>query len=173
MEPTIIRGHLAVPDRGTGRTFMFNPTEIKDNKGVNYGSLDLPGMSHPVLQYGSGGERVISFQLYLDGDRGKVARGGAANLDLSVEEDILFYRSLLYPVEFDVSGIRSIYPPNVLFSYGPLFKAVKCVVTKANVTVKYWTPQGEPVRATIDMELKEKIDKGQTAREIFPLETGR
>jgi hypothetical protein len=60
--PTITRGRLTIPDRGIVKEFMFNPPDVTDDKGVYHGTLELPGASHPVFQYASGGPREISFE---------------------------------------------------------------------------------------------------------------
>jgi len=165
--PTPTRGHITVPDRGLSQGFMFNPANVSDNKGVNYGTVNVPGASHPVYQYGSGGERIISFQIYLDGDRGRFGREETGRQTLSIRNDINFYQSLLYPAEFDTLGFEAVYPPIVLFTFGPMFNNIPCIVKAAPYTVTYWTPGLEPVRATINLTLGEQVEESQTADQRY------
>lgn len=170
--PTPTRGRLTIPDRGVSKTFMFNPPNMSDSKGVNYGSIQVPGASHPVYQYGSGGERIISFALYIDGDRGRFGREETGRQTLSIRNDLNFYRSLTYPSEFNTLGFDAVYPPIVLFNFGPMFNNVPCIVKVANYVVNYWTPELEPVRGTVNITLGEQIDESQTADDVTGIARG-
>lgn len=163
---TPIRGRLTVPRLSASKEFMFNPAEISDEKVPNYGVLEVPGASHPSYQYGSGGERLITFELNLDGDRGKVARN-IPGATLSIKDDINWYRALVYPGNYEISSFVEVYPYIVLFSFGSLYEALPCIVKRAPVNVTYWTPQLVPVRATVSMELAEVTDKSQTAKDVL------
>lgn len=166
--PTPTRGRITVLSRGITQELMFNPPTVSDNKAVTYGVIPLPGASHPVLQYGSGGERIINFTVYLDGDRGRYGRLGTSRGTLSVDDLIRFYQSLLYPGEFDVLDFTAVYPSLVSFTMGPLYNGIICVVKSAPVNVTFWTPKMEPVRATINLQLSEVVQRSKTANDVFP-----
>lgn len=171
---TVKKGTITVPSRGTGRTFMFNPNDVSDDKTPNYGSIDLPGASHPVQQFGSGGERLISFQLFFDGDRGRIAARGKYQKDvveldtipLSIKDELMWYRSLIYPSKYG-AGYYDVAPYLVLFSMGELYDNVKCIVKAAPFKVNFWTPKMEPVRATMDFKLSEVVDRSVTSDDIL------
>lgn len=59
--------------------FHFNPTTLKDSHPPTWSATKIPGQSLPVYQYGGSGERVVSFSLYLDGDRGRMHRNSATS----------------------------------------------------------------------------------------------
>lgn len=169
--PTMTRGRISVPERGMGVEFMFNPTDVSDDKSVDFGTAKIPGASHPVYQFASGGERLINFDLYLDADRGKVARATSGEHlppdALSLTAEINFYRSLLYPSDGSQMGSKLLRPAPVIFTFGELFNGVLCIVKKANVKVTYWTPDLRPVRATVSMSLAEIVSERVLASDVF------
>jgi len=148
---------------------MFNPNEVADTKGIKVGSLEVPGVSHPVTQFGAGGERNIKFELHLDGDRGRVALGGSS---LSVARDIRFYQSLVYPGEYGKAGMQAVFPYLILFTFGELYQGLPCIVRTADHRVIQWTPKLEPQIAKISIHLTEVIEHAQTAKDIFPGDNG-
>lgn len=176
----VTKGMIVVPNasRETVRfkEFMFNPPELSDSKSVNYGTLDVPGGSHPTYQYGSGGARVFTFELYLDGDRGRSGlrqKGGDGLtllpdiVGLSVKQEIAWYRSLLYPTAYSSGSFESVSPRTVLFSLGNYLRSVPCKVTQADVKITFWTPYMEPVRANVAMTLEEQITRNQTSETVL------
>ena len=168
--PTVTRGRFSVPGRGTGRTLMFNPNDVSDTKGINYGSIEVPGASHPVYQFGAGGERLISFDLYVDGDRGRFGRQEPRAADsLSIMDELMWYRSLVYPTAYGQSYAQ-VAPYTVLFTFGELYNNMPCIVKKADWKINYWVPGQSgpiPVRATIPLQLAEITDKSVTADQIL------
>jgi hypothetical protein len=165
--PTITRGRMTVRATGMTRIFQFNPSELRDQKGITWGSLQVPGSSHPIYQFGAGNERLISFDLYLDGDRARFGRETADPSDsLSIQTEINFYRSLLYPGQYDSQDFAAAYPYLVLFSFGQYIPSMPVIVKQANVTINYWTPLLEPVRATVAMELGEIVLNSVTSKEV-------
>ena len=151
------------------RFVMFNPTEISDDKGIIWGSMEIPGASHPVYQYGAGGARTISLELYIDGDRGRFGRQQARDTSsLSIKDELMFYRSLVYPTSHGQQFLNAA-PATVLFSWGELYNGVACIVKKAPWHVFHWTPDGKPVRARIPLVLEEIVDSSVPSSVIFPL----
>lgn len=165
-----VKGHITVPDRSLTKYFMFNPAEVTDTKGVDWGTLKVPGASHPVYQSGAGGDRSISFDLFLDGDRGRYKStpapvGEVGGLDISRE--IEFYQSLLYPGRIELDSMEAMAPYMVLFTFGVLYTAVPCLVFKADVRITDFTSDLAPMRAVISLELKETIERTRTSREVY------
>ena len=177
--PYVERGRLSVPGRGDGRVFMFNPTEVDDSKATNWGSVEVPGASHPVYQYGSGGERLISFTLYIDGDRGRygrmtIAPGPHNTASLSIMDELMWYRSLVYPSQYGGS-YANVAPYVVLLTHSVLYNNLPCIVKKADFKVNYWVPDPKnggkllPVRATVAMAFAEIVSKSQTSQDVLNL----
>ncbi len=165
--PTVTKGRIVVPGRGITYQFMFNPSKITDTKVTNFGAIELPGASHPVYQFGSGGERLIKFDLYLDGDRGRVGRRDAGAV-LDVTDEISLLRSLIYPSLYGSTGkISTVYPFTVIFTFGTWYNGVLCIVKKADPSPSFFTPKLEIVRATVSMELAEIVDRSVQATDIY------
>lgn len=175
--PTVQRGMITIPERGVGRTFMFNPNDVSDTKGITWASTEIPGSSHPVYQFGAGGERLISFELYLDGDRGRKGRAQARpGVDptsgtgpLSIKDELHFWRSLVHPNGYGQTHAK-VAPLTVLFSFGELYNNLPCIVKAAPWKINYWVP-GErgmtPVRATVALQLAEIVSRSTVADEVL------
>ena len=54
------------PDLKKGYQFQFNPANISDVKNTLYETRQYAGLSYVDYIWGGGGERIISFQLFLD-----------------------------------------------------------------------------------------------------------
>ena len=193
----VIKGSFSIPSTGERLLFMFNPPSIRDRQGISYPDQVVPGMSHPVTQYAGGGPRLITFELYLDGDRGNVGRDQNGRLQnhagpeattesqrfrsnlsqpnapsKSIKAELDFYRSLRYPAAVDGNGLADIHPPIVVFSFGPLFQSVPCVVMQADPEIIYWNLNLEPIRANIEIVLKEIVPSSVPRSEVFSRNVG-
>ena len=51
------------------RSFQYFPNTIQDSHASNYQTKSIPGLSHPLYQWTSGGARTISFQAFFSRDR--------------------------------------------------------------------------------------------------------
>ena len=49
--------------------FQYFPERISDSRAPNYAQKEIPGGSHPLYQFVSGGERVLSFDAVFANDR--------------------------------------------------------------------------------------------------------
>ena len=58
-------GAIAEVDSGDIIHFKLNPESIEDSKDTEFASMAIPGMSHPRYQFTGGGERTLSFTIYL------------------------------------------------------------------------------------------------------------
>lgn len=167
----IQKGRLTVADTGEFVPFMFNPTQVQESHSVPYPEEGVPGVSHPVSQYTGGGPQVYSLELWLDGDRGRSvrARGGRAvnrlnssvNFnDISIQDEIDWYRSLTLPTKTRAFLVAEVAPPVVLYTLGTMYRSVPCLVTQVTVTVTWWRPQDmAPIRATVSLSLKRQVSE--------------
>ncbi len=157
--------------RVVNREVMFNPNAIDDTKGITWGSTEVPGASHPVTQFGSGGVRLVSFTLYLDGDRGRHKRGRDGEVGtygLSVRNELYFYRALVHPREYG-KEMKNVFPWTVLLNMGDMYQNFACIVRKADFHMEAFTAKMEVVRATVAITLEEIITKSVTAEDMFKL----
>ena len=192
MPNIVVKGWFSIVATGERVPFMFNPPTIRDQQSVSFPDQSVPGMSHPVIQYAGGGPRLISFELYLDGDRGHLGRTGAGELQnhstykprpqlrprqsnfevpgapsKNIQAELEFYRSLRYPAHTEGDGMAQISPHLVLFTFGPLFDAVPCCVMQMDIEVTYWNINLEPVRAELKVMLKEVVSRSVARSSVF------
>jgi hypothetical protein len=189
----VTKGRLSVIETDEVYVFMFNPNRISDNKSTNFPEQPVPGMSHPVLQFGSGSSRLLSFNLYLDGDRGTVGlssvrnqenlarrprlldpwesaadrrRSAGTGVTKSIQTDLDFLYSLQLPIATEGIGLPDVHPPTVLFSFGEHYLGLECVVEKVFIDVNYWNTRLEPIRADVSITLKQKVARS-VARSVI------
>jgi hypothetical protein len=167
------RGSITRTETGTRLEFMFNPNSISDEKAVTYASQGVPGVSHPVEQYAGGGQRKITFEIYLDADRGRGqqrandANRADKNGSIDIADELRWYRSFLYPKRASGEAFADVEPHTVLFTFGELYKGVPCVVYAAAQTITKFDPLLRPLRATIAVTLVELVESGQSSDDVY------
>jgi nucleoid-associated protein YgaU len=116
----------------------FNPTEYKLSKGNTFAEVGIPGLESPPLQYVRGTPESLSLEALVDtSDTLQDVR--TAYVDR--------LRDLLRP------DTRLHAPPIVRFVWGrPVFTAV---LEKLDVTYQLFLPGGTPLRAKLDLTMKE------------------
>ena len=116
----------------------FNPTEYKLSKGNTFAEISIPGLESPPLQYVRGTPESLSLEALVDtSDTLQDVR--ATYVDK--------LRDLMRPDD------RLHAPPIVRFIWGePVFTAV---LEKLDVTYQLFLPGGTPLRAKLDLTLKE------------------
>jgi hypothetical protein len=150
-------GILVDLDGDGGRlVFKHNPSEINDNKAVEWEAVGIMGFSDPRFQFNNSGERTINFTLKLL---------GLENADRTyVRKTVNWLRSLEYP-DYMGAGDR-MPPPRVLFMLGQLY-SVTCIVRAVNA--RYLTFEGEtglPTEADVDIVLAQWTEKSLTPGDI-------
>lgn len=169
------KGHFSIAESGEMYRFMFNPNEMNDQHSVNYARQGVPGVSHPIIQFASGGERTISFELWLDGDRGRTRRGAINSLrsadtrenSLTIQDDLDFLYSLTLPVETEGRIFSDVHPPVILFTFGTMFEAMPCVLTSAPHKITKWDSRMNPIRGTVGITLEQKVSRSVKRDTVF------
>lgn len=105
--------------------FQFNPAEVTDSRSVAFERIQVPGLSHPVLQFTAGDGRRLSFLLEFS----------AVGYNRDIMADIRWLQSLQYSQWGD--GILKSAPPKVAFVFGKLLR-LRGVITATQVTYKRW-----------------------------------
>lgn len=176
LSPTVTKGTIVSsgPGLGLALTFLFNPSEVSETRGLVYGQHSVPGASHPVYQFGAGGERTISFTLQLDADLGNrnpsTRSQYLVNGQLSLDNVLRKLRALTYPIEtFSAAGIKIITVPTVYFTLGSVVeqRQMECIVKKVDPTISFFSPDLRPLKASVDVELAEYVRKRVTANQLF------
>ena len=158
----------------------FFPESASDSKSVNWNNIELPGGSHPIYQFVSGGERTVSFTIKLIRETKPLAalkddKRSPYNIDIN--KAVRFLRSCLYPQfsNADSSGSTVVTAP-------PLCKIrvggndfghdkggmMTCIMTTCDVEVTKWwdDAQTTPRVAEVSVAFAEVINKFGTVKYV-------
>jgi hypothetical protein len=116
----------------------FNPTDYKLSKSNTFAEIGIPGLESPPIQWVRGGSEELSFEALVD---------TSDTLDDVRDRYVERLRSLMTPDSQEHA------PPIVRFVWGrSIFTGV---VEKLDITYQLFTPDGVPLRAKLDITLKE------------------
>lgn len=171
------RGYFVETKTGFRYPFMCNPESIEDSKTVTYAQQTLPAQALPIYQYATGGPRTISFELILDGDLALRNREASAVLNTlrtalpkgtrTIQPDLDYLRSLLYPSSASSSIFAEVEPPVILFSLGAHYQGLACLLTSAPATIEQWSPTMVPMRGRVAITLEEFGTNLQDRSRVF------
>ena len=119
---------------------LFNPTEYQLTQSNQFSEVAIPGLGGPLLQFARGNSRTLSMQLFFDTFEKQT--------DVRDETGKLIK---LMKIDSDLHA-----PPVLEFFWGTL--ALIGVLEQANQRFTLFLPNGTPVRATMDITLKEFWD---------------
>jgi nucleoid-associated protein YgaU len=124
---------------GDPANVIFNPAEYSLEKGNQFASAPLPGLSNPVLSFVNGDADVLTMELFFDTYTNK---GGS---DVRNETDKIA-RFLEIDPELHA-------PPPVKFVWGGL--TFRAVIERLTQRFTMFREDGVPVRATLNVTFKE------------------
>lgn len=139
------KAELAI-DGGETIPVLFNPTEYTITKSNNWTFDPVQGQSLPPPEFGGGQPREISLSLLLDNS---LLDGSRTVKQIS---DKLF-RMMEVGDGRPPGGTRSA-PPFVTFRWGAV-DTFKAVCTSLTVAYQLFEPNGEPIRASVQLQLKQ------------------
>ena len=119
---------------------LFNPTEYRLNKANQFAEVAIPGLEAPPLQFVRGNARTLSMQLFFD--------------TYEQSQDVRDYTGQIIGL-LDIDA-KLHAPPICLFSWGNL--NFVGVLERADQRFTLFLSDGTPVRATIDVTLKEYFE---------------
>jgi hypothetical protein len=123
-----------------GMKFLYNPNTIQDVDSITYNDLRTAGISYPVLVYGGGESRVISFDVYLND---KVEAGITKKFITNLEKYLPPRRK---------SGYQFVPPPKIQFAFG--WMVLDCYLYSLQKNYTAFSPKLEPIEATLNVSLK-------------------
>jgi len=137
-----------VPD-GPEIAVLFNPTEYRVSKSNQFAEVAIPGLGAPMLQFGHGNAQTLAMQLFFDTyDPQAVDTKYPKNQDVRLRTrrvtDLLKINGELHA------------PPIIQFSWGNF--VFVGVLQQADVRFNLFLPSGVPVRATVDVTIKQYYD---------------
>jgi nucleoid-associated protein YgaU len=122
---------------------LFNPTEYRLSQSNQFAEVAIPGLAAPLLQFGRGNARTLTMQLFFDTyEDGTDVRDHTLKLIKLLEIDAELHA-----------------PPVSRFVWGN-FKFTG-VLERADQQFVMFLSNGTPVRATVDVTLKEFYEGGQ------------
>lgn len=121
-------------------SFQFNPTNLTVGRGVTYTDISAPGMAYPNTQFVKGNIRSFPVTLFFyDNPHTGV-----------IKKHLNFLGAFLTP-ETNVAGYTK--PPDMTFCHGYFVR--KCVLEDLNLNVERFDENGEPIQATITLQLRQ------------------
>ncbi len=142
-------------------TFLFNPNEFTIERTNQYSEKQFPGMPSSTFQFIKGGARTLTMNLFFDTyEKGQDVRSLTDKItgwDSASSGGIVAPKGLM---DID-SELHT--PPICFFVWGSFI--FRCIIE--NVTKKFtmFLPSGVPVRATLNVRLKEYKDEETQLKE--------
>jgi nucleoid-associated protein YgaU len=125
--------------KGEKAEVIFNPAEYSLQKGNQFASAPLPGLSNPVLSFVNGDADILSMELFFDTYTNK----GASDV-----RDETKKIARLLDIDPTIHA-----PPPVRFVWGPL--SFQAVIERLTQRFTMFREDGVPVRATLNVTFKE------------------
>lgn len=122
-----------------GKSFLYNPAGFQDTIAVTYNDIKVPGMTYPIMTYGGGERRNISFEIYLTD---KVKAG--------ITKDFIAHLNTFLPVA-GKAGYQFAAPRTISFAFGWFVK--DCWLTNMDTQYTAFSPQLDPIEATVTVTL--------------------
>jgi hypothetical protein len=139
---------------GDAIELQYNPEQYTVEKGVHLAEIGVPGLSVPVLQYVRGTGRRVSMQLFFDAFEARKDVRDRINplvglLDISSSRHVPAICRLRWGAgRWDSRGDNSF----------------RCVLERASTRFTLFLEDGTPVRATVDVVLREHVDVEDAVR---------
>lgn len=136
----IIPRHKITKGKFGGVEFLYNPTEMTDSRPINYTAVQTCGMSYPVPVYGGGGQRELTFDLYLND---QVKDGITKKFIKRIRKYLPKKKKKGY--QFDA-------PEPVRLTFGWL--VVEGYLSQMDVNYTAFSPKLQPIEATVTITLQ-------------------
>lgn len=144
------KAYLEVEDK-TRIDCMFNPAKFEFSTGNKWDSDRLPGRNTPMLRYGGGTGGSFSLSLVFD----TTNDGTAVTVHTNKLLKLLEINTTLAGYDEAENNGR---PPWVKFHWGTHLHSFKAVITSAKVAFTYFSNEGLPLRANVDLSLNQFED---------------
>lgn len=127
---------------------MFNPTEFAFSTSNSWESDSVPGKETPTLRYAGGSGGSFDLKLVFDTTHDGTAVSAYSNKLLKLMD----IDTTLPGYDATIGNGR---PPWVKFHWGTHIHSFKAVITSANVSFTYFSNEGMPLRANVDLSLEQ------------------
>ena len=165
--------------------FQYFPESITDARSPNYSVRDIPGGSHPLHTFVSGGNRTITFQVMLTQERNPEGSGGGGLIGALVSANqnkidkwnsdigatIAYLRSFTYPDYQSQTASKGVAkPPPAAIVYLPNSGIISSdsipgsfvgYMTQCDVTYEYFHRDGTPRIVVVSLSFAETVQIGR------------
>lgn len=144
--------------------FLFNPKELSVEKSNQFAEVNIPGLSSPIIQFVRGNARSVTMDLFFDTyEKGtdvriftdRITGWDAGSMFSKLPEE----KKGLMDIDSDLHA-----PPVCIFIWGAF--AFQCIIEKASKKFTMFLPEGIPVRATLNVTLKEYREVNVQVKEM-------
>jgi len=144
--------------------FLFNPKELSIEKSNQYAEVNIPGLPAPIFQFIRGNARSVSMDLFFDTyEEGKDVRMHTDQITGwdagSMFSKLPNEKKGLMDIDSDLHA-----PPVCIFVWGTFL--FQCIIERVSKRFTMFLPEGIPVRATLNMTLKEYREVDIQVKEI-------
>jgi hypothetical protein len=146
--PKYVHAYLELQDTKKRVFCWFNPTTFSHSRTASWSEQAKAAQAVPDYAYSGGQAETLNLSLLLQADPRMRGRAGS---DVTKGIDTLF--SLLNP-SVAVPNRKQMRPPSVKFVWGH-YVSNESVVDTVSVTREYFDPDGSPLRAKIDLVLRQ------------------
>jgi hypothetical protein len=132
---------------------MFNPKELTIDRSNKFDDKNPVGLSSPILQFGGGNARTVTMDLFFDTYEQGIDVRLFTDRITGWDAGIMFSKlpeaaKGLMDIDSDLHA-----PPICIFVWGAFI--FQCVIEKVTKRFTMFLPEGIPVRATLNVILKE------------------
>jgi len=127
---------------------MFNPTSFAFAAQNRWESDSVPGKGTPTLRFAGGAGGTFSLSLVFD----TTSTGTAVSVHTNKLLKLMDVDESLPGFDASVGNGR---PPWVKFHWGTHVHSFKAVITSTNVTFTYFSNEGLPLRANVELSLEQ------------------
>jgi len=138
------------PEKGDQIPCLFNPTELSFSRSNSWSAPDMPGKGVPTLNYTGAQSGSMSLRLFFD----TTDEGTAVT---SYTDQLLALMEIDTSLPGSNENTNNARPPWVQFHWGSMH-SFKAVVSSASVSFTYFSSQGVPLRADVDLTLTQYED---------------
>ena len=143
-------------DNGKKIPFLFNPKEFSVEKTNQFAEVNIPGLSSPILQFIRGNARTISMDLFFDTYEKRI--------DVRIHTDeITGWEAGEKKGLMDIDS-KLHAPPICIFKWGSF--QFQCIIERVSKRFTMFLPDGKPVRATLNVTLKEYAEVEEQIKRI-------
>jgi len=148
--------------------FQYFPASLTESQSANYNSIEVPGGSHPIVQWINNGPRSISFQAQFAHEQ--ITPDGSTNPtskhNVDIDAAVAWLRFFMYP-HYEKRGEILTSPPPVLYLYMGNMRlrhnsrsnasGVPVVLMDVNANYTAFHADGTPRLADVDFTFQEVV----------------